>query len=114
MCHNSIRLRPFLYCCVLIERCAHDLAKEYAKSPDNTVVVSADNRSRTEINGRVHGELQRGGLVSNKEHQIRALVPRQDLTGADRTRAARYEVGDLLRYSRSSKRQKSRKASTHR
>lgn len=30
-------------------------------------------------------------------------VPRQDLTGADRTWAARYEVGDILRYSRASK-----------
>jgi len=30
-------------------------------------------------------------------------VPRQDLTGADRTWAERYEVGDVLRYSRASK-----------
>jgi hypothetical protein len=30
-------------------------------------------------------------------------VLRQDLTGADRTWAERYEVGDVLRYSRSSK-----------
>jgi len=47
--------------------------------------------------------VQRGGLVSNKEHHIRTLVPRQNLTGADRTWAERYEVGDVLRYSRSSK-----------
>ena len=31
------------------------------------------------------------------------LVPRQDLTGADRTWAERYQVGDVLRYSRASK-----------
>jgi len=31
------------------------------------------------------------------------LVPRQDLTGADRAWAARYEAGDVLRYSRASK-----------
>src|SRR5208282_5242548 len=37
------------------------------------------------------------------EHRIRTLVPRQDLTGADRTWAPRYEVGDVLRYSRASK-----------
>jgi len=30
-------------------------------------------------------------------------VPRQDLTGADRTWAARYEIGNVLRYSRASK-----------
>jgi len=30
-------------------------------------------------------------------------VPRQDLTGADRAWAARYNEGDVLRYSRGSK-----------
>ena len=79
------------------------IAKEYAQSPDNTLVISPDNRSRIEINERVHAELQRSGLVSNEEHRIRTLVPRQDLTGADRTWAERYQVGDVLRYSRASK-----------
>jgi ATP-dependent exoDNAse (exonuclease V) alpha subunit len=79
------------------------IAKEYAKSPDNTLVISPHNRSRTEINERIHAELQRSGHVSNEEHRIRTLVPRQDLTGADRTWAQRYDVGDVLRYSRASK-----------
>ncbi len=79
------------------------IAKEYANSPQNTLVISPDNRSRIEINERVHAELQRSGLVSNEEHRIRTLVPRQALTGADRTWAERYEVGDVLRYSRASK-----------
>jgi len=79
------------------------IAKDYAQSPENTLVISPDNRSRMEINERVHSELQRIGLVSNEEHRIRTLVSRQDLTGADRTWAERYEVGDVLRYSRASK-----------
>jgi conjugative relaxase-like TrwC/TraI family protein len=79
------------------------IAKDYAKSPENTLVISPDNRSRMEINERVHSELQRIGLVSNEEHRIRTLVPRQDLTGADRTWAERYEASDVLRYSRASK-----------
>jgi conjugative relaxase-like TrwC/TraI family protein len=79
------------------------IAKEYAKDPTNTLVVSPDNRSRTEINERIHAELQGRGIVGNKEHNIRALAPRQDLTGADRTWAARYDIGDVLRYSRTSK-----------
>jgi ATP-dependent exoDNAse (exonuclease V) alpha subunit len=79
------------------------IARDYAKLPENTLVISPDNRSRTEINGRIHAELQRGGLVSSEEHVVRTLVPRQDLTGADRTWAERYEVGDVLRYSRTSK-----------
>jgi hypothetical protein len=35
------------------------IAKEYAKSPENTLVISPDNRSRTEINEHIHAELQR-------------------------------------------------------
>ena len=79
------------------------IAKEYAKSPENTLVVSPDNRSRMEINERIHAELQGKGLVTGEEYRIRTLVPRQELTGADRTWAAKYEVGDILRYSRASK-----------
>jgi ATP-dependent exoDNAse (exonuclease V) alpha subunit len=79
------------------------IAKEYAKSSENTLVVSPDNRSRLEINDRIHAELQGKGLVSGEEHPIRTLVPRQELTGADRTWAAKYEGGDILRYSRASK-----------
>ncbi len=79
------------------------IAKGYATSPERTLVVSPDNGSRTEINERIHGELQARGFVSNAEHCIRTLVPRQNLTGADRTWAERYEVGDVLRYSRASK-----------
>ena len=75
------------------------IAKEYAKSPQDTLVVSPDNRSRMEINECIHGELQGKGRVSGEEHPIRTLVPRQELTGADRTWAAKYEVGDILRYS---------------
>ena len=85
------------------DECIEAIAREYAKEPANTLVVSPDNRSRTEINERIHAELQGRGIVGTKEHRMRALVPRQDLTGADRTWAARYEIGDVLRYSRASK-----------
>jgi hypothetical protein len=57
------------------------LAKEYAKSHENTLVVSPDDRSRIEINERIHAELQDKGRVSGEEHPIRTLVPRQELTG---------------------------------
>jgi conjugative relaxase-like TrwC/TraI family protein len=79
------------------------IAKEYAKSPDNTLVVSPDNRSRAEINQAIHAELQARGVVGREEHRAQVLVPRQDLTGADRAWAARYNPGDVLRYSRGSK-----------
>ncbi|MFP5236006.1 MAG: MobF family relaxase [Acidobacteriota bacterium] len=79
------------------------IVMEYANSPERTLVVSPDNRSRMEINERIHSELQGRGIVQNVEHHVRTLVPRQDMTGADRTWAERYEVGDVLRYSRASK-----------
>jgi conjugative relaxase-like TrwC/TraI family protein len=79
------------------------IAREYANSPERTLVISPDNRSRMEINERIHAELQSQDRVNSAEHHIRTLVPRQDLTGADRTWAERYEVGDVLRYSRASK-----------
>src|SRR5208283_3783135 len=36
-------------------------------------------------------------------HALRVLAPRSDMTGADRTWAARYGVGDVLHYQRGSK-----------
>ena len=78
------------------------IAHEYAKSPEGTLVVSPDNRSRAEINQAIHSELQAKGVVASHELRVRILVPCQDLTGADRTWAERYNIGDVLRYSRSS------------
>jgi hypothetical protein len=88
----------------VIERQFPPQRSESCLQTKNTLVVSPDNRSRKEINERIHTELQWGGLVSNQEHHIRTLVPRQNLTGADRTWAQRYEVSDVLRYARTSSR----------
>ncbi|MBS1822396.1 MAG: relaxase domain-containing protein [Acidobacteria bacterium] len=79
------------------------IAKEYVRSPEGTLVVSPDNRSRVEINLAIRAEMQERGLVSKEEHPIAALVPRQDLTGPERTWVARYEFNDVVRYARASK-----------
>jgi hypothetical protein len=79
------------------------IAREYSGSPESTLVVSPDNRSRAEINTAIHRELQAQGKVSKREHTIQALVPRQELTGADRSWAQRYQPNDVLHYSRTSK-----------
>ncbi len=79
------------------------IAREYAKSPEGTLVVSPDNRSRTEINQRIHDELQTRGVVSREGQSFQTLVPRQEMTGADRGWAQQYQVDDILRYSRSSR-----------
>jgi conjugative relaxase-like TrwC/TraI family protein len=79
------------------------IARSYADSPDNTLVVSPDNASRRAINQAVRAELQALGVVETEDFAFRVLTPRSDMTGADRTWAARYEVGDVLRYQRGSK-----------
>jgi conjugative relaxase-like TrwC/TraI family protein len=79
------------------------IAREYSKSPEGTLVVSPDNRSRAEINQRIHDELQTRGVVSREGHSVQTLVPRQEMTGADRGWAQQYQVNDILRYSRSSR-----------
>jgi conjugative relaxase-like TrwC/TraI family protein len=79
------------------------IARSYAASPDNTIVVSPDNASRRQINEAVRSELQAHGIVQPDDHMFRVLSPRSDMTGADRTWAARYDVGDVLHYQRGSK-----------
>jgi len=86
------------------------IAKEYAKSPDNTLVVSPDNRSRAEINQAIHAELQAKALSQGGTPRPGA-VPRQDLTGADRIWAARYNPGDVRATRAAPKKPASAKAS---
>ena len=79
------------------------IAREYAASPESTLVVSPDNRSCIEINAQFHRELQERDLVDKQGLTMRVLAPRQELTGADRSWAQRYQVDDVLHYSRTSK-----------
>jgi conjugative relaxase-like TrwC/TraI family protein len=80
-----------------------EIAREYAARPEGTLVVSPDNRSRREINRLIHEELQTRGQVAEKEHRVTVLVPRQEMTGADRQWAGQYEPGDVVRYTKGSK-----------
>ena len=65
--------------------------------------MSPDNHSRQDLNDVIHRTMQREGHVERDEHRTSVLVPRQDMTGADRQWAARYEAGDVVRYSRGSR-----------
>jgi conjugative relaxase-like TrwC/TraI family protein len=79
------------------------IAQDYAARPENTLIISPDNASRLAINQTVRQELQTLGIVGSKNHSIRVLMPRNDMTGADREWAARYQPGDVLHYTRGSK-----------
>lgn len=80
-----------------------EIAREYAKKPEGTLVVSPDNQSRREINEAIHRTMQSEGQVKNEERKLRVLAARQEITGADRQWASQYEPGDVVRYTRGSK-----------
>jgi ATP-dependent exoDNAse (exonuclease V) alpha subunit len=80
-----------------------EIAREYVRSPENTLVVSPDNESRREINQHIHRTMQDSGQVKSEEHRVHVLYARRDITGADRQHAQNYETGDVIRYSKGSK-----------
>jgi conjugative relaxase-like TrwC/TraI family protein len=80
-----------------------EIAREYVRQPENTLVVSPDNESRREINSQIHRAMQGAGQVKEEEHAVRVLNARQELTGADRQHARNYEASDVIRYSKGSK-----------
>ena len=79
------------------------IAKSYVESPENTLIVSPDNASRRQLNLAVRQELKTTGTVAPEDHAFRVLVQRQDMTGAERSWASHYEIGDVVRYTRGSK-----------
>jgi len=79
------------------------IAKEYAKRPEGTLVVSPDNQSRMEINQIIHKEMQARGQVDRSEEKMKVLVARHEVTGADRQWAEQYHTGDIVRYTKGSK-----------
>ena len=78
------------------------IAREYVRQPDRTLVVSPDNQSRMELNQVIHRALQRAGHVHHREHHVRVLIARQEVTGADRQWAEQYRPGDVVRYTKGS------------
>jgi len=78
------------------------IARDYASNPEKTLIVSPDNASRRDINQAVRIELQASGALGKENVSLPVLVARNDMTGADRAWAARYNPGDTLQYVRGS------------
>jgi len=78
------------------------IARDYASNPEKTLIVSPDNASRRDINQAVRIELQASGAVGRENVSFPVLVGRNDMTGADRAWAARYNPGDTVQYIRGS------------
>ena len=79
------------------------IARSYVDSPEKTLIVSPDNASRRELNAAVRHELKANGIIAPEDHSFRILVQRQEMTGAERSWASRYEINDVIRYARGSK-----------
>jgi len=79
------------------------IAKSYVESPQNTLIVSPDNASRSALNVAVRHELKANGSLAPEDHTFRVLVQRQDMTGAERSWANHYEINDVVRYARGSR-----------
>lgn len=79
------------------------IADSYMKDPDHTLVISPDNKSRAAINAVIRTRLQEAGRLSSEEYGLSVLENRTDMTGAQRTWAKQYEVGNVLLYGRTSK-----------
>ena len=79
------------------------IARDYASKPESTIIVSPDNKSRQQLNDAVRLELKEKGILSGKGETFQTLTNRNEMTGAERTWAARYEVGNILQYTTGSK-----------
>jgi hypothetical protein len=79
------------------------IARSYSDSPERTLIVSPDNASRRELNAAVRQELKANVTIRSEDHSFRILVQRQEMTGAERSWASRYEINDVVRYARGSK-----------
>lgn len=77
------------------------IAREYLKSAANTLVVSPDNASRAEINERIHQMLRSSANNQGEDCAVTVLSQRQNMTTADRMWAQNYNVGDMIRFSKS-------------
>lgn len=78
------------------------IARDYTGSSGRTLVVAPDNQSRRDLNDHIRQELKDRGAIGRQDHQATVLVPRQDMTGADRAWAAQYREGDVIRYTKGS------------
>ena len=81
------------------------IAHEYVGSHcagSSTVVVSPGNDERRALNEAIRAQLKSEGLLGKRDYAATLLVS-LDLTGAQRARAASYQPGDVIRYSRGSR-----------
>jgi conjugative relaxase-like TrwC/TraI family protein len=80
------------------------IALQYLGHPDTTLIIAPDHDSRRDLNQIVHEWRRQSGQLQGPAHHVRVLVPRSELTGADRQWAPQYDIGDVVRYTTGSTR----------
>jgi ATP-dependent exoDNAse (exonuclease V) alpha subunit len=81
------------------------IARAYAdgvEAGESVLVVSPANDERTALNTVIRTEMQARGYVAREGREQPVLVNR-NITGAQRAYAGNYEVGDVVRYTRGSR-----------
>lgn len=75
------------------------IAQRYVMSPENTLVVSPDNKSREELNALIRSELQKTGqLKADKMDQV-IYKAEQNVTSPEKKLSASYQTGMVLQFS---------------
>jgi len=75
------------------------MAADYCASREDTLVISPANEERVLLNMMIREELAHEGIVEGEDHRTTVLVNRADMTKHERTFAAAYALGDVIRYS---------------
>ncbi len=79
------------------------IANAYLEQPKGTLVISPDNKSREELNAAIRSRMRESGMLTQDAHEFVTLVPRA-VSGADRTQADSYRIGDTIRFLRGNRR----------
>jgi len=63
-----------------------------------TILVTPQNDRKRELNQEVREQMQARGELAKDQHTVKVLEPRQDTTRTQLKWAAKYEVGNVLKY----------------
>ncbi len=78
------------------------IADRYTEKPDGTLIVAPSNKERGELNLLIRDRMRGAAKLTSPDVTVRTLVA-LDLTGVERTVAAKYQLGNIVRYRRGSR-----------
>jgi len=73
-----------------------EIAREYVRQPESTLVVSPDNESRREINGSIHRAMQDAGQV--KDESIECMFSMHGRTSLEPTGSTRRTMRQAMSF----------------